>query len=272
MWGCLQYLFAFFTKLCSFIPFFYFIYVAHQRSALALRISTSLIIFCIQFVIMEENKSLFWEIAQILFYADACNTRKRSCVRFYNFFVFNNQSFNLNIQWTSNCMYLMAFFFFVHYLLSEIVLYVIAILYYLHHLLTYLSCVLYTFRYCARSSFSRHHPTLALKQIKINPRASLDANQQKAKLNKQSKRTELFGDPFLLCYIGRDLVGFFVFVSVKSTMFRWFCCWTSPHKRLRFFWARIVIAIGFGKNAKSSKWHDFIFKGCAQLKNLIYLF
>lgn len=51
---------------------------------------------------------------------------------------------------------------------------------------------------------------IVIRHIKINPRASLDANQQKAKLNKQSKRTELFGDPFLLCYIGRDFVVFFL--------------------------------------------------------------
>lgn len=75
---------------------------------------------------------------------------------------------------------------------------------------------------CTRSSFSRHHPTLALKQIKIKPNASLDANQQKAKLNKQSKRTELFGDPFLLCYIGCDLVVF-VFCFFFS------CFWQSDH-------------------------------------------
>lgn len=115
MWGCLQYLFAFFTKLCSFIPFFYFIYVAHQRSALALRISTSLIIFCIQFVIMEEKKSLFWEIVQLhRFYFMLMRAIQGSAHVYASiiFFVFNNQSFNLNIQWTSNCMYLMAFFFF----------------------------------------------------------------------------------------------------------------------------------------------------------------
>lgn len=110
---------------------------------------------------------------------------------------------------------------------------------------------IYTFAVFVRSSFSRHHPTLALKQIKINPRASLDANQQKAKLNTQSKQTELFGDPFLPCYIGRDLVEFFFcFVSDKSAM-------RLVVKAARIsayaFSVHIVIAIGFGKNAKSSK-------------------